>query len=204
MTTYLLPFDSYGLVFWSVLSDERTGLSFVYAAGPRPRSLSRVRVPSDSWPYLTVLDLRLPFSSPPTTRRVTVEVFEPASTRVTKYFEVKVMLRPTVQLASPSWIKAPIWGLRPDLYYCQTVAGLLIWGALSDEGTGLSFARLNTSIALSLYLLIQPGVGPNIKQVAILIVVDFAKQRLFSQPLLSIGWFLACAWFTVGGSHGTI
>jgi hypothetical protein len=33
--------------------------------------------------YFTVSDLRLPFSSPPTTRRVTVEVFDPASTRVT-------------------------------------------------------------------------------------------------------------------------
>jgi hypothetical protein len=30
------------------------------------------------------------------------------------------------QSASLSWNKAPIWGLRPELYYCQTVAGLLI------------------------------------------------------------------------------
>jgi hypothetical protein len=29
MTRYLLLFDSYGLVFWGTLSDERTGLSFV-------------------------------------------------------------------------------------------------------------------------------------------------------------------------------
>jgi hypothetical protein len=42
------------------------------------------------------------------------------------------------QSASLSWNKAPIWGLRPDFYYCQTVAGLLMWGALSDERTGLS------------------------------------------------------------------
>jgi hypothetical protein len=55
--------------------------------------------------------------------------------------KVKVMLGPTVQSASLSWNKAPIWGLRPDLYYCQTLAGL--WGALSDERTGLSFARLS-------------------------------------------------------------
>jgi hypothetical protein len=34
---------------------------------------------------------------------------------------------------------ASIWGLRPDLYYCQTVAGLLMLGALSDERTGLPF-----------------------------------------------------------------
>jgi hypothetical protein len=49
---------------------------------------SRVRVPWDSWPHVTVPDSRLPqpggsprhwvpFSSPPTTRRATVEVFDP-------------------------------------------------------------------------------------------------------------------------------
>jgi hypothetical protein len=43
------------------------------------------------------------------------------------------------QLASLSWNKAPIWDLRPDFYHCQTVAGLLMWGALSNERTGLSF-----------------------------------------------------------------
>jgi hypothetical protein len=43
------------------------------------------------------------------------------------------------QPASLSWNKAPFWGLRPDLYYSQTVAGFLIWGALSDERTGLLF-----------------------------------------------------------------
>jgi hypothetical protein len=42
------------------------------------------------------------------------------------------------QLASLSWNKAPIWGLRPDLYYCQTVTGLLM-------RTGLSFARVTVS-----------------------------------------------------------
>jgi hypothetical protein len=44
------------------------------------------------------------------------------------------------QPASLSWNKAPIWGLRPDLDYCLTVAGLFIWGALSDGRTGLPFA----------------------------------------------------------------
>jgi hypothetical protein len=71
------------LICGGALSDERKGLSFVYAAGPRQRSLSRVRVPWLSRPYITVSVLRLPFSSPPTTGRVTVEVFDPASTRVT-------------------------------------------------------------------------------------------------------------------------
>jgi hypothetical protein len=43
------------------------------------------------------------------------------------------------QSASLSLCQAPIWGPRPDFYYCQTVAGLLMWGVLSDERTGLSF-----------------------------------------------------------------
>jgi hypothetical protein len=58
------------LFLWGALSDERSGLCFVCAAGP-----------ADLRPYFTVSDLRLPFSSPPTTRRITVEVFDPASTR---------------------------------------------------------------------------------------------------------------------------
>jgi hypothetical protein len=49
------------------------------------------------------------------------------------------------QSASLSWYKAPIWGLRPDLYFCQTFADLLVWGALSDERTGLSLARVTVS-----------------------------------------------------------
>jgi hypothetical protein len=43
------------------------------------------------------------------------------------------------QSASLSSCHAPIWGLRPDRYYCQTVVGLLLWGVLSDERMGLSF-----------------------------------------------------------------
>jgi hypothetical protein len=70
-----------GLFMWSALSDERTGLSFAIATGPRQRSHSRVRVPWNSRPYFPVSDSRLPFSSPPTTRKATVEVFDPASTR---------------------------------------------------------------------------------------------------------------------------
>jgi hypothetical protein len=42
------------LFLWGALSDERTGLSFVYAAGPRKRSLSLVLVPRDLRPYFTV------------------------------------------------------------------------------------------------------------------------------------------------------
>jgi hypothetical protein len=63
-------------------------LTVVYnVAGPRQHSHSRVRTPWDSWPYFTVSDSRLPFRSLPTTRRATVEVFDPASTRENLWFD---------------------------------------------------------------------------------------------------------------------
>jgi hypothetical protein len=49
---------------------------------PCQRSHFRVRDRCDTRPYFTVSDFRLHFSSPPATRRVTMEVFDPASTRV--------------------------------------------------------------------------------------------------------------------------
>jgi hypothetical protein len=85
MTRYLLLFDSYGLGFVERSlrrEDESVFCTYVYAAGPRQRSLSRVRDPWHAWSYFIVSDSKLPFSSPPTTRKVTVEVFYPASTKV--------------------------------------------------------------------------------------------------------------------------
>jgi hypothetical protein len=38
---------------WGALSDERTGLLFTIAAGPRQRSHSRVRVPRDCFRFET-------------------------------------------------------------------------------------------------------------------------------------------------------
>jgi hypothetical protein len=105
-TRFLLLSDSWALL-WATLSDERTDLSFTIAAGPRQRSylrsesrgthdhilLSQIRdssnlkgqVPAFISPRNRVAQLYpwhwVPFSSPPTSRRDTVEVFEPASTR---------------------------------------------------------------------------------------------------------------------------
>jgi hypothetical protein len=56
-----------------------------------------------------------------------------------------------------SWNIVPIRCLKPDLYYCQTAAGLLNWGTLSDERLGLSFARVTVSTnksVVSIYNLI--------------------------------------------------
>jgi hypothetical protein len=52
---------------------------------------------------------------------------------------LSLMLTTDGEWASLSWNKAPIWGLRSEFYYRQTVAVLLMSGALSDERTGLSF-----------------------------------------------------------------
>jgi hypothetical protein len=82
MTRYLLLFDSYGLFFLGRPLWREDGSVFCVYSWPRQRSLSGVRVPWISRPYFTLSVLRLSFSSPPTTRRVTVEVFDPASTRV--------------------------------------------------------------------------------------------------------------------------
>jgi hypothetical protein len=51
---------------------------FTIAAGPRQSSHSWVQVLWDLQPYFTISDLILPFSSPPMTHKVMVEVFDTA------------------------------------------------------------------------------------------------------------------------------
>jgi hypothetical protein len=64
VSRYFYCFTVTVLLLWGALSDDRTGLSFIYAAGSSQHSLSQARVPWNSRPYFTVSDLRLPFSSP--------------------------------------------------------------------------------------------------------------------------------------------
>jgi hypothetical protein len=65
----------------------------------------RVQLPWDSWPHFTVLDSRLPFSSAPTTRRVTVEVFDLASTL--KNFSQEIRCPQKMQIWVPQEYKSP-------------------------------------------------------------------------------------------------
>jgi hypothetical protein len=90
--------DQIFIIVWQLRSCfcGAPSLSFVYADGPRQLSLSRIRVPWISRPYFTVSVLRLPFSSPPTTRRVTVEVFDPASTRVCSRTSFTLSYKPLI------------------------------------------------------------------------------------------------------------
>jgi hypothetical protein len=62
MTRYFLLFHSYGLTFVGHPLWREDGSVFCICC------FSRVRVPWDSRPYFTVSDLRLPISSPLTTR----------------------------------------------------------------------------------------------------------------------------------------
>jgi hypothetical protein len=72
--------------------------------------------------------------------RSTTDSFYSRSRSTTdSWVEVESYVTANGQSASVSWNKATVWGLRADYYYCQAVAGLLMWGAFSDERTDLSF-----------------------------------------------------------------
>jgi hypothetical protein len=92
------------------------GLSFKITAGPRQSSHSQVRVPSDSWPHFTV-------SGP---------------TGISHMVEWSLILRPTFRRPVSLGIKHPSKAYD-RIFYSQTVAGFLIWGAFSDERMSLSF-----------------------------------------------------------------
>jgi hypothetical protein len=97
-------------------------------SGPSPVGLATI---------VYSLRFRLSFLSPPTTVRAMVEVFDPASTREHSQIESESYVTTDGQSASLSWCQAPIWALRLDFNYCLTFVGLLKWGVLSDEKTGL-------------------------------------------------------------------
>jgi hypothetical protein len=91
-------------VYWCwALSLTRGRVSCLqFAPGPRQRSRFRVRLPWDSWPYFTASDSRLHFSSPPATRRVTVEVFDPASTRESLSETTRSYVSPLCNFGGPN------------------------------------------------------------------------------------------------------
>jgi hypothetical protein len=103
--------------------NERIGLSFTIAAGPRQGGDSQVRVPRDSWPYFAVSDPRLPQPDGPghltyipqdqggpvispgigfpfrrllELGRATMEVFKPASTHPTYNSSARTTVENTV------------------------------------------------------------------------------------------------------------
>jgi hypothetical protein len=128
-----------GLFMWGALSDEGMGLSLLALPravifGSESRGSRDHILLSEIWdfPFRRLLELarlRCRYSTPPPHGKD----FCVVSSRVESYVTTDG------QSTSMSWNKAPLWGLGPDFHYCQTVAGFMIWGALFDEGTGLSF-----------------------------------------------------------------
>jgi hypothetical protein len=115
------------LFLCGALSDERTSLSFVYAAGPCQRILSRVRVFWYSRSYFTVSDMRLPFSSPPTTRRVTVEVFDPASTRLVTLWFLQAYPLPRIRVLASRCLAMDYSGFHASYHsIMKTVISLCV------------------------------------------------------------------------------
>jgi hypothetical protein len=132
------------LLMWGVLSDERTDLSFAIATWSGLRSHSRVWVPWDSRPHFIVSDSRLPDLSPPTTRRVSVDVFDHASTRVmsiSSQSQIEGQSYVTTDGQPPVCLRTKHTFEAYDQIFitCVTVTVLFLWGALSDERSGLSF-----------------------------------------------------------------
>jgi hypothetical protein len=87
-----------------------------------------------------------PFSSSHTTRRVTMEVFVTGSTRHSRLTMSKSKSRYDWQAVGQLVLLwSPIWGRWQNFSYCQTVAVLSIWGALSDPRTALSCTAVKIS-----------------------------------------------------------
>jgi hypothetical protein len=53
----------------------------------------------------------------------------------------------------------PLWDLRPDITSCLKVAVLFLWGALSDERTGLQFAVVRFAQNPKPYFIVSSRLG---------------------------------------------
>jgi hypothetical protein len=80
------------------------------------------------------------------------------------------------QPASLSWNKAPVRGLRPDLNYCLTVAGLLIWAPSLTRG---QVCRLQLLLASPAQLFSEPS---PVGLVAIFCTVSDSRLPFSSPP----------------------
>jgi hypothetical protein len=122
--------DSVGRALW-----REDGSVFCMCHWPLPAQSISVLVPWDLRPYFTVSDLRLPFSSSPTTRRVTVEVFDPAFKRVSQSTQSWCRSQSQSHIAtdgqsvSKSWCRAP-FGAYDQIFSTvwQLRSCFLLWG----------------------------------------------------------------------------
>jgi hypothetical protein len=106
------------------------------------------------------------------------------------------MLRPTVS-RPVSWNKAPMWGLRPVFYYCQTVAGLFMWGSLSL--TRGRVCRLKLLLAFASAVILGSASRATRDHILLSQTRDFP---FFLCPVLSTSVIRCfCAFFYITGSQ---
>jgi hypothetical protein len=91
-------------------------------------------------------------------------------------------------IGKPVVMWSPTWGLTPDFFYCQKISSLLIWGALSDDRTGLSFTNTVGTRESHYYILLsQVRDSPNLEgQVSEFISSRNRVVQLYPQALSSL------------------
>jgi hypothetical protein len=89
-------------------------------------------------------------------------------------FEAESYVNDEQSFSQSSWNKAPIQSLGPDFYYCQTVAGLLVWGALSDERMG----HLQLPLALASTVILGSEFRGTLDHILLSQIRDFPFCRL--------------------------
>jgi hypothetical protein len=145
-------------------------LSFTTYAGPRQRSHFQVRVPRDSWPSFTVSYSRFPQSEGPG------PIFISPWNRVSRLYPLALCslfvasyvsqgygggILPHLHTGILIWVwvilrsvgqsvleQSTHLGLTTRFLLLSDHCGFFIWGALSDERTGLSFTMYNIQYIL--------------------------------------------------------
>jgi hypothetical protein len=122
---------------WGALSLTRgrvCRLQLLLALAIAVATCIRVRVPWDSRLYFTVADSRFPFSSPPTIRKAWTEL----KSKSKSHCDWRLVSQSVSQ--SVSLRVEPRLGLMTR-YLLLFDSSCSLWGALSDERTGLSFVH---------------------------------------------------------------
>jgi hypothetical protein len=142
------------LLIWGALSDKRTCLSFTIAAGLCQHSYSWLRVPQNCLMTFKVMELAWSISWVNCCWSYQAQSFlvvSPAGLMTIFYCLMtlgvpQLILTRLSKLCYNGWsigqsvlVSRSICGPRSDFCYCQTVAVLLMWGALSDKRMGLLF-----------------------------------------------------------------
>jgi hypothetical protein len=109
------------------------------------------------------------------------------------------------QSASLSWFQAPIWGLWPNFYYCQTIAGFLYGAPSLTRGRVclLQCTMYSPGVGSSLYRL---GADPTENIVSIVIADRYLdcclriryRRNVFTQPLSISRRLLICLFHSNG------